>query len=79
MDELYDQWNVSVDCDELNNIKEVPAAWKMRMADVQVGDFVVLEVEYKKPHRKGISVAQVTNWMHVEVLYCPLCHVFVRG
>ena len=61
VDELEKDWNPPI----VGNIKrrrrkdEIPEAWEMRIADIEVGDFVVLEAEYDEPAAKGISVAQV--------------------
>ena len=57
-----DQAQPGDDCEGKHG-NEVPTAWNMRIEDIGVGDFVVLEVEYDKPHAKGISVAQVTRKM----------------
>jgi hypothetical protein len=58
VDELADDWNAN-DADEVKREKHVPDAWKMKIADLQVGDFVVLEVMYARPAARGISVAKV--------------------
>ena len=38
---------------------DAPASWGCVMAQAAIGKFVVLEVNYDKPKRRGISVGQV--------------------
>lgn len=58
VDELEDDWNGN-DADEVKREKHVPDAWKMKIADIRVGDFVVQEAVYDRPAARGISVAKV--------------------
>ena len=53
VDDLEQDWNAN-DANEVKREKHAPDAWNMKIADVRVGDFVVLEAT-----RRGISVAQV--------------------
>ena len=62
VDELEKDWNPSQAAGKIKRKRgknEIPEAWNMRIADIEVGDFVVLEAEYDEPAAKGISVAQV--------------------
>ena len=61
VDDLEVDWNAN-DADEVKQEKDVPDAWNMHIADVQVGDFVVLEATFGRTHRKGIAVAKVAFW-----------------
>ena len=61
VDDLEVDWNAN-DADEVEQEKHVPAAWNMHIADVQVGDFVVLEATFGRPPVKGIAVAKVAFW-----------------
>lgn len=49
----------------------VPQSWNCMMEDGAKGQFAVLEVEYSKPKKRGISVAQV--W--IQKMFCGICGV----
>jgi hypothetical protein len=70
-EDLMHPWNSpnTQDQTETKHNRVPPASWSMNIADVHVDDFVVLEVVYKRPDARGISVALVT--------FCVLCAYYV--
>ena len=63
-----DEKHVEPASSEVTANLQIPEAWNTSIDEAAVGKFVVLEVVYSKPKRRGISVAQVCAHAHFVVI-----------